>query len=457
MSQQPLRLTLFSLLLFTAPAYYLLSATPHAHADAASDLRAQINAHNEQIAQLNADIAAYQKQLDALGTKKNTLQSTIGSLSLEAKQLASQIQISRNKIASANLQIQQITLSIGDKEAVISTEQAAIAKALRSIAEGEETPLVAQLIASNSLSDAWGAADEAVQFNRALAHHIQDLKATKIALASNRDQVAAAKNSLVSLNNELTTQKSSVDANTSTQKQLLAQTKNQETSYQKLLAEKKSAEKVFEQQLINLQSQLNLIVNPGSLPAVGSGILVWPFTPAFMQGCGRLKGALGNPYCITQYFGNTSFSTANPQIYKGKGHNAIDMGAPVGTPIVAALSGTVLATGNTDLSHSPTGAQCYSFGKWIMVKHNNGLSTMYAHLSKIDVSPGQGVTTSQVIGLSGMSGYATGPHIHFGVYATEGTKIMDLGAHLNTTNGPCSRAVMPVATLDAYLNPLSYL
>jgi len=443
-------------LLVSFLAFFLLPS--FVHADAASDLQTQINAHSAQITQLNADIAAYQKQLEALGAKKNTLQSTIGSLSLEAKQLASQIKVSQNKIASAALQIQQLTHSIGSKEATIATDQTAIAKALRLVAEDEAVSLLTKLIASDSLSQAWEAADEAAQFNRALADHIRDLKATKVALASNRDQVAATKNSLVSLSNELSGQKRSVDANTSAQKQLLTQTKNQETNYQKLIAEKKAAEKAFEQQLINLQSQLNLIVHPGSLPPVGSGLLAWPFPPAFMQDrCVRLKGALGNPYCITQYFGNTSFSTANPQIYKGKGHNAIDMGAPDGTQVVAALSGTVVATGNTDLSHSPSGQQCYSFGKWIMIKHNNGLSTMYAHLSQIDVSQGQSVTTGESIGLSGRSGYATGPHIHFGVYATEGTRIMDLGAHLGTTNGPCSRAVMPVATLDAYLNPLSYL
>ncbi len=422
-----------------------------AHADAVSDLQAQINAHNAQIAQLNADIAAYQKQLDTLGTKKNTLQSTIGSLSLEAKQLASKIQVSRNKIAAANLQIQQLTHTIGDKEATIVADQGAIAKALRLVAEGEAMSLLTQLIASDSLTEAWEAADETMQFNRALANHISDLKTVKIALASSRDQVAAAKSSLVSLNDQLSTQKQSVDANTEAQKQLLAKTKSEEANYQALLAQKKASEKAFEQRLIDLQSQLNLIVHPGSLPPVGSGVLVWPFTPAFMQGCSRLKGALGNVYCITQYFGNTSFSTANPQIYKGKGHNAIDMGAPVGTPVVAALSGTVYGTGNTDAVPG-----CYSFGKWIMIKHNNGLSTMYAHLSQIGVSQGQSVTTGQVIGLSGMTGYATGPHIHFGVYASEGTKIMTLRQFRGATIG-CADATMPVATLDAYLNPLSYL
>jgi murein DD-endopeptidase MepM/ murein hydrolase activator NlpD len=91
-----------------------------------------------------------------------------------------------------------------------------------------------------------------------------------------------------------------------------------------------------------------------------------------------------------------------------------------------------------------------------MVKHSNGLNTLYAHLSEIDVSKGQPITAAQTIGLSGMTGYATGPHLHFGVYATEGTEITTLRQFRGSNKG-CADAMMPVATLMAYLNPLSYL
>ena len=445
----------------TRAAIFLVSTTllatlafahpQNTHADAAADIQAQIQAHNAQITQLEADIAAYQKELETLNAKKNTLKGTLSGLTTEGKQLASQIKITQNKIASANLEIQKLSYTISDKETAIAADQTAIAKALRTVAQSEDMPLIARLISADSLASAWKAADQSTQFNQALAGNINDLRAVKTALATSLNKVSEQKDQLVSLTSNLSTQKRSVDANAATQKKLIVQTSNQEANYQALIAQKKAAEKAFEAELVNLTSQLNLIVHPGSLPKVGTGVLSWPFSVAFMSSCASRSGYFGNKFCITQYFGNTAFSTANPQIYHGSGHNAIDLAAPIGTPVQAALSGSVLATGNTDLVRG-----CYSFGKWVMLKHANGVSTLYAHLSAIDVSTGQGVTTGQVIGLSGMTGYATGPHIHFGVYATEGVKIMTLRQFRGATIG-CADATMPVATLDAYLNPLSYL
>ena len=87
-----------------------------------------------------------------------------------------------------------------------------------------------------------------------------------------------------------------------------------------------------------------------------------------------------------------------------------------------------------------------------MVKHPNGLSTLYAHLSLQTVSIGEVVSSGQVIGYSGNTGYSTGPHLHFGVYATQGVEIKTFDSSKN-----CKGATVPLADLKAYLNPLSYL
>jgi murein DD-endopeptidase MepM/ murein hydrolase activator NlpD len=81
---------------------------------------------------------------------------------------------------------------------------------------------------------------------------------------------------------------------------------------------------------------------------------------------------------------------------------------------------------------------------------------MYAHLSQITTYNGATVGTGDLLGYSGETGYATGPHLHFGVYVSSATQILKLGSATKSTT-PCANAVMPVAPLEGYLNPLNYL
>lgn len=435
-----------------------LGFTRVTHADSSSDIQAQIDAHNQQIAALNADIAKYQAQLDTLGKQKSTLQSTISTLTVSQQKISTSLKVTQNQIGSANLKISQLSLAIGDKQSSIVTDRAAVALSLRQMSQGEDDTFVEQLFAADTIADAWRARDEAVQFNLALQGHVLDLAEAKAALAANRDQVQATQDKLVALKTELTTEQHSLVVSKSAQQSLLTQTKNQESTYQQLIATKKAQEVAFEKMLSDLQSQLHA-VGAGVAPPVGTGVLSWPYSANFLASCAGKASALKNIYCITQYFGNTPFATANPQVYNGMGHDGVDFGMPVGTPVDAALGGTVLATGNTDV-RAPDGRMCYSFGKWVMLTHPNGLATIYAHLSdNTIVSKGQSVTTGELIGYSGMTGYATGPHLHFGVYVASGVQIMNLGKWRGSAGTPCTSAgaVLPVAPPDAYLNPLSYL
>ena len=81
---------------------------------------------------------------------------------------------------------------------------------------------------------------------------------------------------------------------------------------------------------------------------------------------------------------------------------ACDITAPYGSPIIAADSGTVVAAG----TH-------WSYGNYVQIDHGNGWVTLYAHMSAIAVTQGQGVTAGQTIGYVGQTGVATGNHCHF--------------------------------------------
>ena len=89
------------------------------------------------------------------------------------------------------------------------------------------------------------------------------------------------------------------------------------------------------------------------------------------------------------------------------GYNAVDIGAPRGTPIVAAASGTVIL--------SRSGGWNGGYGNYVVIKHDNGTQTLYAHASRNIVGVGQYVVKGQVIAYVGSTGKSTGPHVHFEV------------------------------------------
>jgi len=103
---------------------------------------------------------------------------------------------------------------------------------------------------------------------------------------------------------------------------------------------------------------------------------------------------------VTSEFGGR----VDPITGKRDGHTGMDLAVPAGTPVRAALPGTVTVA-----------KYHYSYGNYVMIDHGNGLSTLYAHNSKLLVRVGQTVQVGYVVSLSGSTGRSTGPHLHFEV------------------------------------------
>ena len=360
------------------------------------------------------------------------MKSAIAGLNLNIKKITANINLTNAQIAQKDKQISSLSGSISTTTSQMGLAQQGISSSLRGLAEQDNESVLVGLLAGGTLSSFF---DETVALGavrdnlEATVNHLTSLKTNLVASKSTAE---ARRAELASLEQNLAQQKQGLAIAQQSQTELLAETKDKESNYQAIIAQKKAQESKFEQDLLDFQSNLNLTVTPGSLPASGSHPLAWPL--------GSVR--------ITQYFGNTPFATQNPQIYNGHGHSGVDFAASPGTPILAARQGVVLGTGNTDLT-CPNA----SYGKWIFIKHDDGLSTIYAHLSTIGVTKGQQVGTGQVIGYSDTTGYATGPHLHFGVFASSGSEISSFASQ----GCKGKTYTMPVGDLSAYLNPLSYL
>lgn len=99
-------------------------------------------------------------------------------------------------------------------------------------------------------------------------------------------------------------------------------------------------------------------------------------------------------------------------------HKAIDITASSGSPVYAAEDGTVSYVQIWDGSYDTTGMM--SYGHMVEIRHADGNTTLYAHLSEINVQQGEKVVRGQRIGRVGSTGNATGPHLHFEVITSEG-------------------------------------
>lgn len=400
-----------------------------AQAQNIDELQSRISEKSEAIKNLEKEISKYQKEITEIGKEKDSLSNAIKSLDISKKKLETETKVTENKISSKNLEIKELSLQIGDKNEKIVEGKRVIAHSLYSISQMDASSVLANLLSQNSLSDLWNAQSQLVILQGDMQERIKNLTNLKTDLEANKKLSEKKKSELLGLTADLKNQ-TKIIADTAKEKNvLLSDTKNSETTYKTLLAQKQTEKAAFEKELFEYESALKIAIDPSSIPVAGKGVLIWPL----------------ENIVVTQYFGRTVDAR---RLYTSGTHGGMDFGATIGTPVMAAMGGIVT---DTEAIRYKSGCQ---YGKFVLLKHPNGLSTIYGHLSSVNVNPGDTVVTGQKIGFSGNTGYATGPHLHFGVYASEGIRIVD-ASNLGSVN--CTGIKTVAADPKAYLDPLQYL
>lgn len=417
---------IFSLVSFSITMVLLLGTI--SFAETADEIQTKIDIANNNRKQLEAEIVKYQDQLKVINNQAVTLQNNIKTLDISTSKITTEVKLVENNIDKTTYTIVDTGLEINNKEKQISRDKLAIKAALKQINEADSQSVWEVLLSNQDLGDFWTDLEDIIQVQAKISDQVIAVQNIKVSLEQAKAKLEAKKAELEAYTKELSEQKQILQSTKKEKSNLLITTKNTEANYQKILKDKLALKEALDKEINSFESQLKLIIDPKSFPPAGKGILTWPLDSVF----------------VTQNFGKTSDSG---RLYVSGTHNGVDFRAPIGTKIKSAGVGIVEGVGDTD----PVcpGA---SYGKWVLIHYNNGLTSIYGHLSLISVKAGQKIGTGDIVGYSGNTGYSTGPHLHMSVLASQGVKISTLKS--TVCRGTYT---IPLADPKAYLDPLVYL
>ncbi|MFT5280806.1 MAG: murein DD-endopeptidase MepM/ murein hydrolase activator NlpD [Flavobacteriaceae bacterium] len=413
----------------------LLGISPFiTYAQNANDLQNKIEEQNREIERIEDEIQEYQQKLNQTSSQKNTLQKAINNLITTENKIKSSINATSSKIKKTDTTIQKIDNDIQTTKERVRRNKIILARSLRKIHEADNISFLETLMQKDSLSEVWRDIDETISLNKKVQDYTETLEVFKETLLVSRLEKDTEKSKLVGLKEELDGEKNAVLVTKKEKATILTETKNQESTYKSLIDQKKEQQALFEKDLFDLESQLEYVLNPSSLPQEGHGTLAWPLDYVY----------------ITQNFGLTSSSIALYGYRKGKfsgKHSGIDFRAN-NDKVYSVAAGTVKGTGNTDLA-----CKAASFGKWVLVEHNNGLSTIYSHLNSHVAKTGQTVARGDLIAFSGNTGYSTAPHLDLKVVPSDSVTVQTWPSK----GCPGKYYTTPIVAGATYLNPLDYL
>ena len=388
------------------------------------ELKESIDKKVKEILEINSQIQETQKKIEGTQEESKTLKKEINKVDGQLNQIRLGIKSSEIMIEKFGLEIESLQYTIGDIEEKTDIQKKAIAETLRELQEKDNDTLLVIFLKNKSLAESVNEAENLSELNANLSEEIQGLKELKLQLTENLSEVSNKKFGKEIENSNLKNKKLISEEIKKDKQVLLEETKNQEKVYQKNLSELEKKQAEIASELEGIEEELRLKIDPTLIPSARPGVLGIPVEISR----------------LTQGYGATTFAKYG---YRGKWHNGIDFGGPIGTPILAAEKGKVINVDNQD-------NYCYrgAYGKYIAIQHENNLTTLYAHLSLYNVKIGDQVQKGQVIGYIGKTGYATGPHLHFTVYDASTVRF-----------GPSSlpRSTCKLLPFGGYLNPMAYL
>lgn len=360
----------------------------------------------QSVDELSADIENKQAEIEGIRNKIDQYEERIQQYEGQQQSLANELAILENRVQKTQLDIQQAELEIDKIELEINKTREDIVAAQNEIVESKR--MIATVLRELNSFDQAGPVEvlfgnrvfseffDQIQYLETLQNDLsatlERIEALNTQLEAQEAQQTERKDRLVAMRSDLETSQRLLEDEQRAKDVLLASAEQSEAQFRVLMRELNEERQYIQSEIFRLQQRIEDRIDSGDEEAqelLGPTVLSWP---------------VENPR-ITATFHDPTYPFRH--LFE---HSGLDMAVPQGSTLRAAGPGYVAWT--------RTGR---SYGNYIMIIHANGVSTLYTHLSQMNVAPDQFVQRGQVIGRTGGlpgtpgAGLSTGPHLHFEV------------------------------------------
>lgn len=327
----------------------------------------------EVLEELEADKAATEAEIEALDAELEALQIEIDATNAELARVQAELEQTKKDLEVAREKERQ--------------QYETLKLRIKVMYEKGDTGYLEILFAAKDMASFLNSTEYISKISDYDNNLLNNLMQTRMQIEELERQLEAQQAELEALKAELETQQAELEILLEEKAEHIRALNDSIAYTQEVIAELEDSIRKEEQALYEIQQAISQQASSGgyvpnvsgsSKPAYGSWI--WP----------------SDTYYLTDTFGY--------QAWRGGLHNGIDIGAPHGSPIYAAASGTVWIAGWSS-----------SAGNWVVIDHGGGVLSVYMHASALYVSSGQYVDAGTCIAAVGNTGYSFGAHLHFGI------------------------------------------
>lgn len=353
----------------------------------ADDLETQIQREQQKLEYIQKKISQHRNQAASYGKQEQNLLTKLEEVNQREELAKQKIKVLELKEKKLNAKIAELTQKIKREEAVLAKAKDALRSRVVSLYKYGSLSQYKLLFAAENVQEALSMSYLLGRVARADSELILEVKEKKASLESSKRQLQGQRQELVSNKKALEAQRSELLRTQNEQKRLLAEIRRQKKLHEQAAAELAASQRELQDKIKSLlaEKRRRAAASRGRTATLTApkGKLLWPVTGPI----------------------NSTFGTRVHPVFKTKTvHTGLDIEAAHGTPVKAAARGEVLFTG-----------WLKGYGQVIILDHGGNMTTVYAHLSGIDVREGQVVGQGATIGRVGNTGVATGPHLHFEV------------------------------------------